>query len=176
MKGMEFIKKNITLIVGISIPTLMILFIAGSIYLPILFIHPRFNFLYASNNDYYYSQSQYSVQNGKFVMNKIQVSKKQNYQQPKKLKLYIYNVTKDKSREVSLKEVQKLNLDTSKISPDGFRIAYSNGGYDNSIFSVFFPSGTDSSIMYLKGHNVNKKIYPQLSGQYYNFSFIGWIK
>ena len=45
---MEIIKKNITLILGISIPILMILFVAGSIYLPGLFIKPHFNFLYVA--------------------------------------------------------------------------------------------------------------------------------
>ena len=38
-------KKHIPLIIGISIPILMILFVAGSIYLPGLFIKPGYNFL-----------------------------------------------------------------------------------------------------------------------------------
>lgn len=48
---MTMIKKNITLVIGISIPILMILFVAGSIYFPRLFIKPHFNFLYVSGDD-----------------------------------------------------------------------------------------------------------------------------
>jgi hypothetical protein len=173
---MEFIKKNITLVVGISIPILMILFVAGSIYLPGLFIQPKFNFLYMSGYDYYYfNQYQYFVQNGKLVRSEIQRSENQIYQPPREVKLYVYDVAKNESKEISFEEAQNLNLDPSPISPDGFEIVY--GSRSESFFPFFFWSERDYNTLYLKGHNVSKKLNLQLSGSYYNnFRFIGWIK
>jgi hypothetical protein len=99
---MEAIKKNISLVIGVSIPILMILFVAGSIYLPGLFIKPQFSFLYVSGDDYYYGQQQYSVQDGKLVKNEIKPPENQNYNPPRgESKLYLYDVVKNESREVS---------------------------------------------------------------------------
>lgn len=170
---MEFIKKNITLIVGTSIPILMILFVAGSIYLPGLFVQSKYNFLYVSGDDYYYyyDQYQYSVQNGKLVRSEIQRPENQNYQPQREVKLYVYDVAKNESKEIFYAEAQNLNLDSNVKSPDGFEIVYGSRG------DGFFPSERDYNTRYLKGHNVSKKINLQLSGSYYNnFRFIGWIK
>lgn len=175
---MEIIKKNITLILGISIPILMILFVAGSIYLPGLFIQPRFNFLYVSGDDYYYynNEQQYSVQNDRLIKNEIKQPENGNYNPPRgEVKLFIYDVVKNESKQVSFDEAQKLNLDSNNISPDGFEVVYGSRG--DGIFPFFFYSGTDYNARYLKGHNVSKKLNIQLSGSYYyNFRFLGWIK
>jgi hypothetical protein len=46
-------KKNLPLTIGLSIPVLMIVFIAASIYLPRLSAtQPQFSFLYTSGNNY----------------------------------------------------------------------------------------------------------------------------
>ena len=71
---MKQIKKNIPLVVGLAIPVLMILFVAGSIYIPRLFApEPKFNFVYSSGEDYYYGSlnNYYSVKNGKIVEKKF---------------------------------------------------------------------------------------------------------
>lgn len=173
---MEFLKKNITLVVGVSIPILMILFVAGSIYLPGLFVQPKFNFLYVSGNDYYYyNQYQYSVQNGKLVRSERQRPEGQTYPPEREVKLYIHDVAKNESREISFEEAQNLNLDSNTKSPDKFEVVYGSRG--DGFFPFFFWSERDYNTQYLKGHNVSKKLNLQLSGSYYNnFRFIGWIK
>jgi hypothetical protein len=171
---MEFIKKNITLVVGISIPILMTLFVAGSIYLPGLFIEPKFNFLYTSGYEYY-NQYQYSVQNGELVRNEIQRPEGQVYPSGGEVKLYIHDVAKNESHEVSFEEAQNLNLNSNIKSPDGFEIVYGSRG--DGFFPFFFWSERDYDTRYLKGRNVSKKLNFELSGPfYYNFRFIGWIK
>jgi len=61
-------KKNVSLIVGIAIPILMICLIAVSIYLPLLFAPaPQFNFLYVAGDSY----SHYGVKNGSLVKNEV---------------------------------------------------------------------------------------------------------
>lgn len=169
------IKKNLSLILGISIPILMILFVAGSIYLPGIFIQPHFNFLYVNRDDYYYGQ-QYAVQNGRLVKNEIKQPENGNYNPPRgEPKLFIHDVVKNESKEVSFEEAQKLDLDSNIKSPDGFEVVYGSRG--GAIFPFFFYPGTDYNSRYLKGRNVSKKLNIQLSeSYYYNFRFLGWIK
>jgi len=176
---MEIIKKNITLVIGMSIPILMILFVAGSIYLPGLFINPHFNFLYVSGNDFYYYNNgyQYSVQNDKLIKNEIRQLENKNYNPPRvESKLYIYDVAKNEAKEISFTEAQNLNLDSSVKSPDDFEVVY--GSRDSGFFPFFWGGGTDYNARYLSGHNVSKKLNLQLNGSSYynNFRFIGWIK
>jgi len=174
---MEFIKKNITLIVGISIPILMIVFVAASIYLPGLFIKPNVNFLYAYGDEYY-SQERFTVQNGKLVKREVPRYESQSYYQPprEESKLFLHDVVKNESREVSFEEAQRLNLDSGTKSSDGFEVinGYQGGGF----FPFFGGSGSDYNTRYLKGHNVSKKINLQQRGEsyYYDFRFLGWIK
>lgn len=176
---MEFIKRNVTLVIGISIPILMILFVAGSIYLPGLFIQPHTNFLYVSVDDsyYYYNNgSQYSVQNNKLVKNEIKQPTNQYYNPPPlEVKLYVYDVEQNKATEISFTDAQNLNLDSNTKSPDGFEVV---DGNNDGFFPFFWGSGTDYETRYLKGHSVSKKLNLQLNGgsYYNNFRFIGWIK
>jgi len=178
--NMETFKKNSTLIIGISIPILMILFVAGSIYLPGLFIKPHFNFLYASGDDsyYYYNNGyQYSVQNDKLIKNELKQPENPNYNPPRvEPKLYLYDVTMNEAKEISFADAQNLNLDSNTKSPDDFEVVYGSRG--DGFFPFFWGGGTDYNARYLKGHNVSKKLNLQLNGgsYYNNFRFIGWIK
>ena len=174
---METIKKNISLVLGIAIPVLMIVFVAASIYLPRLFAQqPKVNFLYASGEDYYSNVQQYSVQSDKVVKNEIPLRQKGDLNPPfAGPKLFVHDVAKNESKEISFEEAQRLNLDSGLKSPDGFEIVYGSRGDD------FFPfsSGMDYNTHYLKGHSISAKLNLQSSGQYYsnnNFRFLGWIK
>lgn len=171
---MEFVKKNLSLVLGISIPILMILFVAGSIYLPRIFIKPKFNFLYESGGEYCGSRQEYFVRNGRLVKNEMQKPKGQIYCLPEEIKLYIYDVGKDESREISFEEAQNLYLDSSIKSPDGFEVVY--GKRNEGFFPFFFWTETDYNVRYLVGHNVSKKLNLRPNGAHHtNFRFIGWI-
>lgn len=170
----------------------MILFVAASIYAPRLFApQPRVNFLYASGENYPYGDTlrEYSVQNGKLVKLELAQPEKGAYAMrywapvpypasstvPKfvEAKLFVHDVVKNESKEISFDDAQKLNLDSNMKSPDGFEVAY--GNHDNGF--PFF-SGTDYDVRYLKGHNVSTKLNLQSNEPYYNynFRFLGWIK
>ena len=170
---MEFIKKNIVLVIGMSIPILMIIFVAGSIYLPSFFIKPQYDFIYADGNNPYFSKYEYFIQNGK-----LEREQKSEYQErlgERDQKLYVYEVEKNKSKEISFEEAQKLTLDPSSTSPDGFEITY--GKKSEGFFPIFFWSHTDYETLYIKGHNViSKKLNIQPIGNYLKFTFLGWIK
>ena len=184
---METIKKNITFVLGISIPVLMILFVAASIYLPRFFApQPKVNFLYTSEDrDYYYGNvRQYGVQNGKIIeIQQIpQPEKRTSAFLPSDVappalpliepKFFVHDVIKNESKEISFDQTQELNLDSRIKSSDGFEVVY--GNRDNGF--PFF-SGTDYNARYLKGHGVSTKLNLQSSGPYYNdnFQFLGWI-
>lgn len=176
---MTFIKKNLTFIFGISIPILMIIFIAISIYVPSLFEKPTYNFLYVVGQDYYYNYV-YSVENGILIKKEISQPSYKDYARPvgavvKEPKFFIYDVASDSAREVSFDEAQDLTLDSNMTSPDGFKVVgESNSG---GFFSSFYGVGGDYGTKYLKGKNSSKKLNIELGDyNYYDFNFLGWIK
>src|SRR5581483_12138441 len=115
-----FKKKNAPLIIGFSIPILMILFVAASIYLPGIFQQPRYNFLYSTDGDYYDNQT-YSVSNGRLVINP-QPSSYPNSRPYPSPQLYVYNVSPNESRPISLQEAENLNINPNVESPDGYKL------------------------------------------------------
>ena len=168
-------KKNISLIVGITIPIFMIVLIAVSIYLPPLFAPaPKFNFLYVTE-DSYGQDHHYGVENGKLV--KYEAKYPNNYT-PRGEKLFMHDVSRNSDQEISFEEAQRLKLDANVKSPDGYEVVYGSSEY--GFFPFFFSGGYDYNAMYLKGHNVSKKLELQLSndGRYYSHDrrFLGWIR
>ena len=169
------IKDNFSLVLGISIPILMILFVAAFIYLPGLFIHPQYNFLYASGGDYYWNE-QFYVQDGKLLKKDIKRSDDHYYNPPVDAKLFIYDVASDTSTEVTFEDAQKNTYAPGYESPDGFEIVQGSRGGGSFLFDI--SSENDSCARYLSGHNVSNKLDIQKSGGSYcgYFHFVGWIK
>ena len=147
------LKDKTSLIIGISIPILMIIFVAASIYLPRLFVEPpAYDFLYSIDSDYGYYEQGITME-------------RESYE-----KLFIHDVEENKSRIISSEESEKLNLDPSIESPDGFEIVRGSGG-------GFLFNGRDYNARYIKGHNISDKLNLEIRDgyYYYDFRFIGWI-
>jgi hypothetical protein len=173
---MKPIKKNISLILGISIPVLMIIFVAASIYLPGLYTQPQTNFLYVSDSPHSHINSErYRVYDGKIAKHYVKTTEiNMDFKNQHTQQLFIHDVTENKSQEVSFEEAEKLNLDPSTESPDGFEVVYGNR---NNGFFIFSP-GRDYNSRYLAGHNMSTKLN-LVSGNkayYSEIEFIGWIK
>ena len=170
------IKDNISLIIGIAIPILMIILVAASIYLPAIFSsQPKFNFLYVTGDDYYKGK-QYVVQSGKLVEREV---KYQEHYPPRIPRLFIHHVATNESKEISFKKAQQLSLNPNLKSPDDWKVVYGNRDY--GIFPLFFSGRRDYSSMYLKGHNTSKKLNLQSppDNRYYYYHrvrFLGWIR
>ncbi|HOW35104.1 MAG TPA: hypothetical protein PL155_01635 [Candidatus Omnitrophota bacterium] len=170
-------KKNIPLIVGLLIPVLMILFVAASIYLPGLFVQPKVSFIFSYGGDYY-SRSQYDILNGRITLKSANYPKKESNQwsEPRReSKLYLYDVIRNKSVEISLEEAQKFFLDPSVKSPDGFEITRGEHGF--SIFEILTTHGGRWDSSFITGHNVSKRLNLPYKDRYYSryLDFIGWI-
>jgi hypothetical protein len=169
--------KNITLILGILIPLLMILFIAGSIYIPRYFVHPQYNFLYMQGEDY---NHEYIIQNNKLVVKENPIIPKSLEGQPSEVlpqyfpRFFIYDVRQDISSEVTLEQAQALDFYSDFVSLDGFKVV--NGGNDNGVFPFFGIPRSDINAMYLVGRGLNKKLNIQTSETSYEpLRFIGWL-
>lgn len=167
---MEIIKKNITFILALLVPLLMILLIVASIYLPRIFIDPpQYDFLYSVNNNSI--DGKYFIENGKIVEREQVIEEDEKYRYPiGDSKLFFYDIEKNKSREISFEEALSFNLDSRIISPDGFEVVYGE-----RISGLFFSSsGLDS--LYIKGHGLSQKLNLGINySYYYGFKFIGWV-
>lgn len=169
-----FKKKNAPLIIGFSMPILMILFVAASIYLPGIFQHPSFNFLYSTGGDYYDNQT-FSVSNGRLIINPQPTIYPTNrlYIYPSQ-QIYIYTVSSNESKPVSLQDAENLNLNPNVESPDGYKLE--NGNQSDGFFP-FFWYDRNYNAQYLVGHNFSRKLNViSTSSTYYNsIHFLGWI-
>ncbi|MBI2609597.1 hypothetical protein HYW53_00275 [Candidatus Giovannonibacteria bacterium] len=164
-------KKNITLIIGLTIPLVMILVVAGSIYLPSLFVSPKYDFIYISSASYS-SRYTYAVENEKLIRTERPAEERSMSRTIFDEKIYYYGIEENKSREISFDEASRLNLVSSYKSPDGFEISYGSSG--DGIFPFFPRSSRDR---YLKGNGVAKKLNMEAGNIYaYDFQFIGWVK
>lgn len=159
-------KKNYSLILGLLIPLLMIMFVAASIYLPTLFTKPaEYDFLYNLSSSY---NNPYVVTQEKLTLAKVRADA---YKTPSADKIYRYSVSTQTSTQLSFADAQKLRLRESKISPDGFTLVSGSG---SSGMFPFFYSGPDENARYLKKNAYSQKIFLE-TDNYYDFSFLGWI-
>lgn len=148
----------------------MILFVAISIYIPGLFLQPKYNFLYSIGGDYYPSQV-YSVSNNHVTVNPQYAYYPNNVSNPQ---LYIHNAVTNESTPVTLDNAENLTLDSSAESPDGYTL---ESGNQNDGFFPFFWYSRDYSAEYLVGHNTSKKlnIKNNNTSYYDSIHFLGWI-
>lgn len=175
-----FKKKNTPLVLGLLIPVALIVFVAASIYLPGLFIKPKYNFLYYTNRDYY-SRYIYVVRNGRLTMASNAVSQYGSVnRQASDPKLYIHDAATNKSLPISFNEAANLVLDPNLQSPDGYSLE--NGDQGGGLFSLLlFSADYDRNETYLVGHNISKKLNVKresasYTSSYYNkIQFLGWI-
>ena len=170
---MDFIKKNIALLLGLSIPVVMIIAVASTIYLPSLFFKPRVNFIFATGYDTYNCPA-FSVADSHIVVNPAIQTACKNI--PINPVLYVYDVATNKATAISTTTATTLQIDSSATSPDGFSIS---DGRTSSLPDLFWGGNySDYRNIYLVGHGYSTRlnITPQDNYYYYQFYFLGWIK
>lgn len=167
--------KTYPLIIGLLVPVLMVIFIAGSVFVQrLLAPSAQYDFIY-SVSDGYNPGTQYWVDDGKIQMRDIK-GMTQNQARYTTVRLYRHYVKENKSVGISLEEAGKLILSDATQSPDGFEIS---PGTQGSSFLFFYSSYADYSEMYLKGHGVGQRLN-LVKGQrpyysYNDFHFVGWV-
>ena len=169
---MEEKKKNVPLIAALSVPLLMILLTAVSIYLPGLFVKPKINFIFSTEGGYCY-QNRYSVKNGRVVENEIKDVNNNNLCHPnREPRLFYYDVQRNTAKEMTFEEAQRFLLDDSVKSSDGFEVVHGNSGGD-----ILFFNGYSYYDKYLKKGAFSRRLNIVGESSYYrDFRFVGWVK
>jgi hypothetical protein len=148
------IRKHLTLIIGLTLPVLMIIAVAAGIFVPRLLNHPKTNFVYASQS----------------IQDVLTPADKGGPVTPPSTKYYLHDVQKNASGEISEKDYKKMSLDTVATSPDGFKV---ETGSSDSFFG-----GGNYRQQYLVGHGASYKLNLKVDQNDYSrdFKFLGWVK
>jgi len=169
-------QQNISLIIGLSIPVLMMLFVALAINAPQWFTHvkpPQQDFLYSSGNNAPYTK--YLVKEGKLTRVETTLPEGATRSTENDIHFFIHDVSANSSREISETEALKLSLNGNILSDDGFSMQSGRrGGW------FLFGYGRDYRSRYLVKDNYSVKLNlinknPQYR-YYWNTIFIGWLK
>lgn len=169
-------KEKIPLIIGLSIPVVMVMLLAISIYLPTLGVQPKTNFLYSYGDEY--SRTKYYMEANKVLEREVKYP--DYYRAHKDAKLYVYDVTTGNSKEISYEQAKSLILDSSVKSPDGFEVASDDSGSYSAF--PFFYSRSNYGQKYLKKGNYTKRLeINKMDGSQsyyydYGFNFLGWVQ
>jgi hypothetical protein len=171
--------KNLPLIVGMVLPLFFIAVVSLVIFLPSISVKPEHNFIFSDEGDYYNGgyKNFYKVKDGVLTLEPVSVGAYDKAYYVKDYpKIFVYDVKKHTSKEITLEEAKKLDLDPGPSSVDGYNIVYEGGHY--GIFEIFGSNDGARGYFIAKG-NAKKKLSGLLRDGYgynYNFKFIGWIK
>ena len=171
MKGN--ISKHLPLIIGIGVPVVFLLLVfIFSFLLPNVFVNPSYNFLYIDSYYYdaYYYDAKFAVQNQKLSFNCTSDQYRNCSNVLNRVKFYKHDFSKDANVQITLEDAQQLKLDSSDVSPDGYKFDTKSGS-DYFIFPLF-GSSSSSGFSIHKGW-LSKSV--SLNGQYYTINFVGWI-
>jgi len=168
-------KQNISLIIGLSIPVAMIIFIAVAINGPRWFntVEPaKYDFLYMTGQQPPYTS--YLVSDGRLIINEGPAPEGYEPVATPPAHFFVHDVSENSSREIQLDEALELNLDNSIRSPDGFAIEPGRRsgwfifGYRRDYNSRYLIKDTFSEKLELESNNGSYSYY-------WNFQFLGWV-
>lgn len=159
-----------------SLPIVLIVVVAGLVYLPRLWAKPaQYDFVYARDISSELSVPEMTcptmwIENGSLVKQDGYTPNGESVTGCENI-VYRYDVTTGQSRRISFVEASALKYQTGTRSKDGYevRLSYGNSG----------PFGGSSRpAIYLSGQGVSNQL--QLTGidpnNMYNFQFVGWIE
>ncbi|MFH1170644.1 MAG: hypothetical protein V1704_03750 [Candidatus Vogelbacteria bacterium] len=176
---MNFIKKNIVVILAFMLPILLIIGLAVSVYLPGAFLSTQYDFVYATcgDGDGRYSDSYncekylnqlYKVEKGKLVVQKV-------LEDGRTSRLFLHETESNVSREITLDQAKSLELRSLLTSPDGVTVD-SGYNYNDVEFFPFFGRSSRYGYYLSKGDK-HRQLNLIFGDDYYgsnNFKFIGW--
>lgn len=166
--------RNPTLIIGLSIPVLMIAFIASAIYLPRWFTTvppPQIDFLYAVGD--HHGAVHYLVRGARLVREERPSRDDEPPPEPH-VQFFIHDVQANRSREITLEDALSLGLDGSALSEDGYRLERGRRG-------GWFPFDYhyDYRRWFLVSGHYSEELALELDAdgayRYGSFRFLGWV-
>ncbi|MDD2933167.1 MAG: hypothetical protein PHO76_04715 [Methylotenera sp.] len=190
----NFIKENLVLVIGLTLPLLLIvLFFVATVIPKVMGTPPQYEMLFTTNHYDYQNPADYllefAVKNQQLTIKvRKNESKDKNYTSKK---LMAYDGKTETVREivvdiaktteattgnaVVLEETKNMAIDTSSISPDGYSLdGPSYGG--SGLVGGFFGGGYRNSGFRLKKGGVGYQVPNTQQNTYYNqMQFIGWV-
>jgi hypothetical protein len=190
----NWIKENLVLAVGLTLPLLLIvLFFVASVLPKSMGTPPQHEMLF-STVKYEYQKSpdymlDFKVKDGKVMVSAKKLDDKNNSGSSTKLMAYdgktetVREITIDNSNtgaaavngEIILDETKDLTIDTNVTSPDGYVLEGPNYG-SSGLVGGLFGGGYRNSGFRLKKGAVGYKV-PNMQPDYYysNVQFLGWV-
>ena len=191
----NFIKENLVLVVGLTLPLLLIVLFFVATVIPKAFgMPPQYEMLFTTTRYEYQDPTEYSldfvVKDQKLIVKAHKNNNKDQRGYNSKL-LMAYDGKTETVREINvdlakaanaaganeavLEETGSWTIDSSRVSPDGYTLDgpnYRDGGLVGGIFG----GGYQNNGMRLKKGSVGYKI-PDTQGIYYynQMHFIGWV-
>ncbi len=186
----NFIKENLVLVIGLTLPLLLILlFFVATVIPKSMGMPPQYEMLFTIMKYDYQTKPEYQLDfnvKNKQLLVKAKKTDDKNAYNSKRLMAYdgknetVREIAIDISKltagsEVVLEETKNLTIDTSAVSPDGYTLEgpnYSGSGLIGGLFG----GGYRNSGFRLKKGSVGYKIPNQQQDYYYNqVQFVGWI-
>ena len=190
----NFIKENLVLVIGLTLPLLLIvLFFVATVIPKAMGTPPQYEMLFTTvRYDYQNTQDyllDFAVKNQQITV-KVQKNenKDRNYN-VKKLMAYdgktetVREIAIDIAKtagasngiEVVLEETKNMIIETSSVSPDGYVLDGPNYG-GGGLMGGMFGGGYRNSGFRIKKGSVGYKIPNEQQNYYYNqVQFIGWV-
>lgn len=178
--------STVSLIVGLSIPVVMVIGITIAIIVPSRSIHPTTDFIYALGQypaaiqieNGQQVQHLYSIKNNQIIESTLTISQKPNvapypYQGTETPRFYLHNTEANTNTEISFDELKKLSLSDDATSPDGFTMTY--GASSGGMFPFYYEGEGDRASAYLSKNTASKKVTVITKGNQLPFSFVAWV-
>lgn len=180
--------SKISLIIGLSLPAIMVAIIAGLVFLPGKSLNPGMDFIYVVGPYPSYTtrsgdtitEHELSIKDGKVLYAATSYNGRDGYASypPEKVmapRFFIHHTATNTNKEISLEEISKLHLSPDRKSPDGFTLTLGKQSY--GVFPFFFDRGTDWEHAYLSTEHASKEItlVSEASINYYEVQLVGWV-
>jgi hypothetical protein len=166
-------KESLPIIVGITLPILLVAAIAAAIYIPAAFVEPpKTDVLFVERN-YQYGVGHYEVHGNAlaFVPETPPVNDPYWQKPAYGPQLFRYDAEAHTMSPVTEEEAKKLKLDPSPVSPDGFMV--DRGGGNGGIFPLFFFNDGDYGLFLRKGAYADEIPLPSMD--VWSYEFLGWV-
>lgn len=194
----KLIKENLVLVIGLSLPILLIVLFFLATVVPKSFgTPPQYELLFTTQK-YEYEHSPVHLLDFKVVNNQLVAKVKKNDDKNRNYnskKLMAYNAKTASVREITidlakaaeegddkdvvLDETKNLKIDASVVSPDGYQLESTNYGSSGLVGGLFGSGNRNSGYRIKKGttfYTVAYKVETTQPDYYYSdFKFVGWV-
>jgi hypothetical protein len=188
----KFLQKQWPIVFAFCLPVIFTIGITLSVYLPSRFIHTDYSFIYSvctnANNNYDCTRlapKYISVVNGTLTITPQPVPSNNTYEAEiiaslntkLDVEFYSFNPTTKEHKQLTLDQAQALNINSSRISPDGVHIECGYNYSRSEVLFIFNSGRSDYNCVMVHGSRRKVLPVPLTSANYYNndFNFIGWL-